>query len=247
MSAVAPAFGRTPSRSCSNIHEPYAFHAFGSCQPNGLSRLPGRTPAARRDAGQREAAVEVGRRSHERVGRPGRVRSRGLVAARERLHERAHVVAAAGERVLARDEDQLVVRRHADLLHADDRRSAARASELHALDVPERAERRVDSLRQHRRHEVEADVRLLHRVHGHAGALEDRLQVGALVGDAGRPDAAASEVARTRRSLSSATSARSAEPARPRRLRRAGRPCRARSAAPARRRSRGRPCRPRRA
>ena len=64
----------------------------------------------------------------------------------------------------ARDDDELVVGRDAEA-SSTCRISGLRLrrSSSDALDVPERAERRVDLAREHRRHEVEADVDLLDR------------------------------------------------------------------------------------
>ena len=94
-----------------------------------------------------EAAVEaLGRPSAARRRRlPGRSRSSGgprAVACRKR---RSREAPACVEVLAAGDEDQLVVGRHAELLHPQDHRACGRARcEVDALVVPERAERRVD-------------------------------------------------------------------------------------------------------
>ena len=123
--------------------------------------------------------------------------------------------------------------------------SLAAPLEVDALVVPERAERRVDLARQHRRDEVEADVGLLDRVAGSTPAVvEDRLQVGGLVRDARRCRRACR--AGPRRRADAVPSDRHQRRQRLLHERADGdelrRPCRARAAARARRRSRGRPC-----
>ena len=147
--------------------------------------------------------------------------------------------------VAAGDEDELVVGRHAEVLHPQDLRLAVAALEVDALVVPERAERRVDLLGEHRRDEVEADVGLLHGVGLDPGLVEDRAQVGRLVREARGADALARELLRARdRVVAERHQRTSAASARARRRRPGRRPCRAPAAAPARRRSRGRRGRP---
>ncbi len=106
----------------------------------------------------------------------------------QRAHEAPQHGTAPAHVLLARDDDQLVVGRHADVVHLQDARVLLAPLQLDALDVPERAERRVDLLGQHRGHEVEADVDRVHALGVDAGLLDDRLQVGVLVGDPGRAD-----------------------------------------------------------
>ena len=72
----------------------------------------------------------------------------------------------------------------------------SRPLELDALDVPEHPEHGVDALGQQRRDEVEADVDRLDLVGVGAGGLEDRRQVGVLVGDAGGADLLALQLGR---------------------------------------------------
>ena len=69
-------------------------------------------------------------------------------------------------------------------------------AQLDALVVPEGAQGGVDLLGLHRRDEVEADVDLLDRRRVDAGACEDRLQVGRLVGDARGADGLALQLRR---------------------------------------------------
>ena len=84
------------------------------------------------------------------------------VAASQRLDEAAHEVAAVGDRAPLDDEHELVVVRHADLVRHGSRSAAARLRELDRLVVPVAAERRVHLAGDHRRHQVRADVHLVH-------------------------------------------------------------------------------------
>ena len=143
------------------------------------------------------SAIEVGVGLHERVDAGADVLAHELVPARERAHEApqqrpagAHVGCSRATMI------ELVVGRHADLVHAQDHGLPVLALELDALDVPEHAEDGVDALGQQRRDEVEADVDRLDAVGVGAGLLEDRLQVGVLVGDAGGADLLALELRR---------------------------------------------------
>ena len=77
--------------------------------------------------------------------------------------EQAQVVALVVELVRVRDQHQLVVVGHAEPVHRDDPGPLPALAQLHALDVPERAQRRVDLARQHRGQQARAHVRDLHR------------------------------------------------------------------------------------
>ena len=86
-----------------------------------------------------------------------------LVAAAERLDEAPDLVGVVDDRALAGDHDELVVRRHADLIHPDHVGVLVHPLKLDRLVVPVRAEGRVDPSGEHRRDEVGADVDLLDR------------------------------------------------------------------------------------
>ena len=143
-----PVSGSCWSSPCENIQLPKAAHAEGSCQPNGL-------PPAGCAAGsvcsidsscsfgfQRRVGLDDER------GRGGRVGAHLALAARERLQERAQVLAAGVRLVFAHDQHELVVGGHAGPVDGDHRRVLVHQCEL---DAPRSSRSRRASRRPCRR------------------------------------------------------------------------------------------------
>ena len=65
------------------------------------------------------------------------------------------------DREPARDQDELVVGRNAELVNRDDPRVEAAEAQVDPLDVPEASEDRVDLAADQRRQQVETDVHLV--------------------------------------------------------------------------------------
>ena len=130
----------------------------------------GRTPAAWRGPGRASwprSRSRVGARRRASTPACGSLRSASWPRA-SALQERAAGTAPRCARVLLAHDERRARCRSARRPARPRMITGLRFSrcELHALDVPEGAERRVDPLGQHRRHEVEADVDLLDRARG---------------------------------------------------------------------------------
>src|SRR5205085_5966080 len=94
-------------------------------------------------ARQLKLLIEARVGADERADPGGGIAPHRLVAAPERLDEAANRIRLIRDRAPAHYQHELVIRGHADLLHADHVRVLAALGEFERLDVPIAAERRV--------------------------------------------------------------------------------------------------------
>ena len=172
---------------------PLRVHPFGEVRP-GRRFLPAERacPAGGCAAGsvladrfELQLVLQRGVGLDDQRGGGRRVGAHLALAAAERLQEGAQVLSAGVGLVFAHHQHQLVVGRDARLVDRDHGRRAVRELELDGLVVPVPPERRVDLSRQHRRHQVEADVDFLGRPRAEVGGVQGRRQHRRLVGDPG--------------------------------------------------------------
>src|SRR3954454_12747561 len=139
------------------------------------------------DRGGLELRVQVAVRLHERVHSARGIVSKGDLATSQRVHEAPDQRPAPLQRVRVGHEHELVVGRHAGLLHTDHARVLLALGQVDGLVVPEAAENRVDLAAHERRDEVEADVALLDAALRDVRVIQDGLQVRVLVIDSSGP------------------------------------------------------------
>src|SRR4051794_9757890 len=128
------------------------------------------------------------------LGRSGRVGDRGLRPALEGVEEEPDVLGGVVEGIRVGHDDKLVVGGDAELVDGDHSGVLAALLEIDALDVEESAQHRLGAVVQDRRQQPLLHVDRVDIAGGEVGAVENRLQVGLLVGDAGGGDRLATEV-----------------------------------------------------